>query len=127
MKIIDFFEIYKFIIIGIIAVSIDAFVYYLLGNFEFFSYPISKKISFICGAAFAFFFNRSYVFQIKHKNISQILGFSILYLISFLCNAFSHDFVLNKLAIPTVAFIFATAVSTIINYLGQKFIIFKKI
>ena len=33
MKIINFFEIYKFIIIGIIAVSIDAFVYYLLGNF----------------------------------------------------------------------------------------------
>ena len=127
MKIINFFEIYKFIIIGIIAVSIDAFVYFLLGNFEFFSYGISKRISFICGAAFAFFFNRSYVFQIKHKNISQILGFSILYLISFLCNAFSHDFVLNKLGIPTVAFIFATAVSTIINYLGQKFIIFKKI
>ena len=127
MKIIDFFEIYKFIIIGIIAVSIDAFVYYLLGNFEFFSYEISKRISFICGAVFAFYFNRSYVFQSKHKNISQILGFSILYLISFLCNAFSHDFVLNKLAIPAVAFIFATAVSTIINYLGQKFIIFKKI
>jgi len=127
MKIIDFFEIYKFIIIGIIAVSIDAFVYYLLGNFEFFSYEISKRISFICGAAFAFFFNRSYVFQIKHKNISQILGFSILYLISFLCNAFSHDFILNKLSVPTVAFIFATAVSTIINYLGQKFIIFRKI
>ena len=126
MKIINFFEIYKFIIIGIIAVSIDAFVYYLLGNFEFFSYEISKRISFICGAIFAFFFNRSYVFQIKHKNISQILGFSILYLISFLCNAFSHDFVLNKLGIPTVAFIFATAVSTIINYLGQKFIIFRK-
>ena len=127
MRIFDFFEIYKFIIIGIIAVCIDAFVYYLLGNFEFFSYPISKKISFICGAAFAFFFNRSYVFQIKHKNIKQILGFSILYLISFLCNAFSHDFVLNKLDIPAVAFIFATAISTIINYLGQKFIIFKKI
>ena len=126
MKIIDFFEIYKFIIIGVIAVSIDAFVYYLLGNFEFFSYEISKRISFICGAAFAFFFNRSYVFQIKHKNISQILGFSILYLISFLCNAFSHDFILNKLSIPTVAFIFATAVSTVINYLGQKFIIFRK-
>ena len=126
MKIIDFFEIYKFIIIGIIAVSIDAFVYYLLGNFEFFSYEISKRISFICGAAFAFFFNRSYVFQIKHKNISQILGFSILYFTSFLSNASSHDFVLNKLGIPFVAFIFATAISTTINYLGQKFIIFKK-
>ena len=126
MKIIDFFEIYKFIIIGIIAVSIDAFVYYLLGNFEFFSYEISKRISFICGAAFAFFFNRSYVFQIKHKNISQILGFSILYFTSFLSNASSHDFVLNKLGIPFVAFIFATAISTTINYLGQKFIIFNK-
>ena len=126
MKIINFFEIYKFIIIGIIAVSIDAFVYFLLGNFEFFSYEISKRISFICGAVFAFFFNRSYVFQIKHKNISQILGFSILYFTSFFCNAFSHDFVLNKLGIPFVAFIFATAISTTINYLGQKFIIFKK-
>ena len=126
MRIINFFEIYKFIIIGIIAVCIDALVYYLLGNFEFFSYPISKKISFICGAAFAFFFNRSYVFQIKSKNIKQILGFSILYFISFFCNAFSHDFVLHEIDIPAVSFIFATAVSTIINYLGQKFIIFRK-
>ena len=126
MKIIDFFEIYKFIIIGIIAVSIDAFVYFLLGNFEFFSYEISKRISFICGAVFAFFFNRSYVFQIKHKNVRQILGFSILYFTSFLSNASSHDFVLNKLGIPFVAFIFATVISTTINYLGQKFIIFKK-
>lgn len=126
MRIFDFFEIYKFIIIGIIAVCIDAFVYYFLGNFEFFTYPISKKISFICGAAFAFFFNRSYVFQIKHKNIKQILGFSILYFISFFCNAFSHDFVLYKIDIPAVSFIFATAVSTIINYLGQKFVIFRK-
>ena len=126
MKIINFFEIYKFIIIGIIAVSIDAFVYFLLGNFEFFSYEISKRISFICGAVFAFFFNRSYVFQIKHKNVRQILGFSILYFTSFLSNASSHDFVLNKLGIPFVAFIFATAISTTINYLGQKFIIFKK-
>ena len=126
MRILDFFEIYKFIIIGIIVVCIDAFVYYLLGNFEFFSYPTSKKISFICGAAFAFFFNRSYVFQIKHKNIKQILGFCILYFISFFCNAFSHDFVLYKIEIPAVSFIFATAVSTIINYLGQKFVIFRK-
>ncbi len=127
MKIFNFFEIYKFIIIGIISVSIDGFLYYLLGNLELFTYEISKRISFICGAAFAFIFNRSYVFQAEHKNIPQVIGFSILYFISFWCNAISHDLVLDKFNIPLIAFLIATAISTIINYLGQKFVIFKKV
>ena len=127
MKVFNFFEIYKFVIIGVAAVFIDALLYYLLGNFELFSYGTSKRISFVCGAAFAFFFNRSYVFEIKQKNIKQILGFSILYFVSFWCNALSHDIILRKLNIPFIAFLIATSISTIINYLGQKFIIFKKV
>ena len=127
MKILDFFEIYRFIIIGIIAVTIDALVYFLLTFFGVFSYELSKRISFIAGAIFAFFFNRKYVFQIEKKNIYQFLGFGFLYFISFLLNGYSHDVVIDKLDIPLVAFLFATSVSTIINYLGQKFIIFRKV
>ena len=126
MKIVNFFEIYRFIIVGIIAVTIDALVYFLLTFFGIFSYEHSKRISFISGAIFAFFFNRKYVFQIEKKNIYQFLGFGLLYFISFLLNGYSHDIVIYKLNIPAIAFLFATAVSTIINYLGQKFIIFKK-
>ena len=75
MKILDFFEIYRFLIVGIITVTIDALVYFLLTFFGVFSYELSKRISFIAGAIFAFFFNRKYVFQIEKKKYISILRF----------------------------------------------------
>ena len=85
MKIVNFFEIYRFIIVGFIAVTIDALVYFLLTFFGVFSYEHSKRISFIAGAIFAFFFNRKYVFQIEKKKYLSIfrLRSFIFYIISF--------------------------------------------
>lgn len=120
-----FYEVYRFLFIGILAVIIDAIVYFFLTfNFNI-SHELSKRISFICGAIFAFYFNRNFVFKVKNKKINQYFMFSILYLISFLLNSLTHDIILHNTNIIYMAFLTATTVSTIINFLGQKFIVFK--
>ncbi len=121
----DIEEIFKFLLTGIIAVLIDAIVYFFLYfNLEFHA-EISKRISFISGALFIFIVNRSFVFRIKKKNIYQVLLFSTLYLISFFANSYSHDYIYYNFYNIWFAFIIATIVSTIINYLGQKYVVFK--
>ena len=125
-NLINFFEIYKFILIGICSVLIDFIFYFLFIYFHIFDPNISKKISFILGAIFAFYANRDYVFRVIKKNYFQYFGFATLYFISFMANSYVHDVVLIKSKVLMIAFLIATIVSTIINYIGQKFLIFRK-
>ena len=119
----DLTQLLKFLITGFTAVLIDAVVYFLL-NYFFLSPELSKRISFIAGASFVFFINRTFVFEVRKKNAKQYLLFSILYFISFSANVFSHDLIIRKINNLVIAFLTATSISTIINYIGQKYIVF---
>ena len=122
----NFLEAYRFILVGICSVTIDFIFYYLFIYFDIFDPNNSKRLSFIIGAIFAFFANRSYVFRISEKKISQFVLFGLLYFCSFILNSLVHDYVYLLTSITLISFLFATAVSTITNFLGQKFVIFKK-
>jgi putative flippase GtrA len=122
----NFLEIYRFIIVGIGSVSIDFLFYYLFIYFEILDPNNSKRISFIIGAIFAFYANRNYVFKVNEKKFSQYIMFSILYFISFVLNSVVHDYVFLISKFTIIAFLCATFVSTVTNFIGQKFIIFKK-
>jgi len=121
----ELFQIYRFIFVGIITVSLDAFFYFLLINLNFFTIYNCKRISFILGSIFAFYANREFVFKVKNKTKKQLLYFAILYFSSFIINSISHDFVVLIFNIKILAFIIATGFSTLINYIGQKYLVFR--
>lgn len=121
----NFLEIYRFLIVGICSVSIDFIFYYFFIYFDFFDPNNSKRISFIIGAIFAFYANRNYVFRINQKKFSQYIMFSILYFTSFILNSIVHDYIYLISNLTLVSFLCATMVSTITNFTGQKFLIFK--
>ena len=125
-------QIKKFIICGICAVCIDCLVYFLLS--KFINITLSKGISFITGTFFAYILNKYYTFEKRKKSFMEIVNFFILYSISLFVNVYINkfsliligslsilDFQMNK----TIAFILATGTSTVINFIGQKFWVFK--
>ena len=122
----NFLEIYRFLIVGICSVSIDFLFYYVFIYLDLFDPNNSKRISFIIGAIFAFYANRHYVFKVDEKKISQYLMFSFLYFTSFILNSLVHDYILLMSNLTFLSFLCATFVSTVTNFTGQKFIIFKK-
>ena len=122
----DLFEIYRYVIVGCGALLIDTVLYFFLGHLGFFTFEISKRISFISGALFRFFMSRHYVFKVKKRFIFQTLSYSLLYLLTFFINSYSHDFIFSITQVPVFSFLFATGASSILNFLGQKFIVFKK-
>ena len=119
-------EIYRFIIVGMCSVFIDFLFYYLLIYFEILDPNNSKRISFVIGAIFAFYANRNYVFKINERKFSQYTMFTFLYFTSFILNSIVHDYIYIITNLTLVSFLCATFVSTVTNYVGQKFIIFKK-
>ena len=101
----NFIEIYKYIIVGLCSVLIDFLFYYIFIYFEFLDPNYSKRLIFIMGAIFAFYANRTYVFKVDEKKLSQYILFSLLYFTSFILNSIIHDYVFLILGLILIAFL----------------------
>ena len=131
-------EISRFIVSGICAVATDMLFYYILSNFM--DVSIAKGTSFLIGTITAYLMNKYYTFEQKEKSLTEVFKFFGLYVISLCANisinklcliilplVFKYISILdNYQAVKLFAFLCATGTSTIINFLGQKFWVFRK-
>lgn len=118
-------ELIYYIIIGTIVVLVDFLSYHFYYSTLSIDISNSKKISYITGGILSFFLNKIITFKSSKKNISEPLLFSIVYFLGFIFNSITHDLTLKFIS-GNYPFYLATVVSVGINYLGQKFIVFKK-
>lgn len=127
-RIIDTFElkqILKFCVGGGSAVLTDFVVYILLK--QYIALSVAKMISFVIGAAIGFLINKLWTFESRNFRLREIFRYALLYAVSATANTMVNKGVLSLSNITIIAFLCATAVSTIINFLGQKFFVFKKV
>ena len=130
-------EIRRFIVSGLCAVGTDMFFYYLLSWFMGLS--VAKGISFCLGTVTAYLMNKYYTFGQKQKSWREIGRFAVVYAVSLSANISVNFISLYVLAGGTLvgetfwgadvhkllAFLLATGTSTCINFIGQKFWVFK--
>ena len=119
-------EIIKFIVVGVLAVLIDGTTYALMVRALGFEQGLSKRVSFILGSIWAFFANKRYTFNSPAPARKEIVLFSILYITTYFVNGWIHDIIWEISDLDWLSFLTATATSTGINYLGQKFVVFHK-
>lgn len=117
-------EMLKFFVGGVSAVFTDAIVYAVLK--QYIDLSMAKAVSYIFGATVGFIINKKWTFESKYFKMSEVFKYIVLYAFSALVNTVVNRIVL--FVIPSVAFAFlcATGVSTVINFLGQKFFVFSK-
>lgn len=144
-------QITKFFIIGVSAVLVDFVVYYLLSDFAKVNTDISKAFGFIIGTIYTYFLNKRWTWKYTEKsNKGMVFMFGIVYAVSFVFNLLINKYGLEYLPdyqisltlqgsegkINTLfaikgdkflAFFFATVVSAVINFIGQKFLVFKAV
>jgi putative flippase GtrA len=118
-------ELARFALVGGIAVAIDGATYYTLVRFGSLDPVASKRISFATGAAWAFFANKFFTFQTRGFALQQPVFFTLVYLVGWLLNSVVHDLVLRACHQPVVAFLAATSISTMTNFAGQKWLVFR--
>jgi len=120
----DIKEILKFVVGGVSAVIVDALVYIVLK--QYIDIASAKTISFILGAIVGFIINKFWTFKSMSFVFNEVLKYTLLYAVSAFANTVTNSLVLYIFQNTTFAFLCATGVSTVINFLGQKFIVFKK-
>lgn len=142
-------QIVKYIIIGISAVLVDLVVYYGT-SFFLESLSIAKALGFITGSFYTFFLNKLWTWKDKRKTgVNQLSKFFAIYGVSLLINVSVNEIFLkllpyyelfiqiNNTTIQDLfnitlqldklfAFVFATIMSAIWNFFGQKYWVFKK-
>lgn len=118
-------HIFKFLVVGGTSTLLDYIVYLLLLNFIHIA--IAKTISMLCAIILSYFLNKIWTFEYKNNTdltlvIKYVLTQAVNISINVSCNYLVFTLYPNK----HIAFIIATIVATIVNFLLQKYFVFNK-
>jgi len=116
----------RFLISGFSAVGTDTIVYF--GFFTLLGNNPAKAISFIAGSIVAFLMNKFYTFEKNSLSLIEVTKFIILYIITLTVNVGTNSDFLKILGenLVWIPFLIAASISTVLNFIGQKFWVFKK-
>jgi len=112
-------------IIGIMSLSIDFIFYNVFYYFFALNLSLAKVFSFILGSINSFILNKKITFKSRKKSLTEPFLFFLIYSFSLIVNYFSHKLMIDIFT-GYIPFIIATTLSVIINFIGQKTIVFKK-
>ncbi len=118
-------ELLRFLVGGGSAVLVDFLSYQLLMALGLGISP-AKAVSYVLGAAVGFVINKLWTFESKQFRPLEIVKYIILYAVSALANTLVNKLVLGWFGWKLFAFLAATGVSTVMNFIGQKFFVFRK-
>ena len=114
-----------FLVVGTLSVMVDyiAFVSLLELNADS---RVSKGLSYCIGMIVGFFGNRAFTFRASGSAWRHATSYAGLYSLTLLANIGTHSMVNSLFHLQTPAFLIATGVSTIANFLGMKFFAFRE-
>lgn len=119
-----------FLVVGSLTVGVDFMSYHLLLWLGV-VYAIAKACGFIAGTIFAYFANRHWTFGHVEHAPNSMTRFAALYATTLGANVLVNEAVLGVAGHATLsvnlAFLMATGVSAVLNFLGMKFFVFKKV
>jgi len=117
-------EIGRFIIAGIGAVGTDMMTYYAL--LARIGHSPAKASSFLAGTLVAYVVNKYWTFEKHHRSYREMARFGALYTMTLFANVGVNRVCLGLLPSQVfVAFLCATGTSTVLNFIGQKWWVFK--
>ena len=117
-------EVFRFSISGIGAVFVDFITYYVL--IDFLSFSLAKGISFLTGSLVSFTANKYWTFEKHEKSAIEVVKFYSLYVFSLGMNVVLNSLVLDyNVDLIYIAFLVATGVSVVINFIGLKYWVYK--
>lgn len=113
----------RFTVIGSTSVVIDFVVYSFLA--PELSTHVAKGISYVAGMVIGYFGNKYWVFESRKKSVAEPLTYVLLYTVTLAVNIAANGLVIVATGSTIVAFIFATGITTVMNFLGLRWVTFR--
>ena len=113
-----------FFAIGGFSTLVDFAIYMLLSTQL--TIDLSKAISMTFASALSYFFSKNWIFKVQtKKNLIYILKFYIVFFINLLANIFINSILLQISDMKIFSFVIATLCAMTINFIFQRYWIFK--
>lgn len=134
MKLKNIFDIatLKFIAVGLVNTAVGAGVMFLLFNLFGLSYWFSNIANVVVGSIVSYFLNKYFTFKATKKSFIEVLVFAINIIVChFLAYSVAEpltNMVLasaNETVRTNLAMLVGMGIFTVLNYFGQRFIVFK--
>lgn len=125
------YKIIKYIIVGGFTTVVNIIVYYVSSMVLQFDYRLATFIAWVVAVLFAYYTNKTFVFNSKSKNLKSSIHEFILFVgfraLSFLFDLAGMIFLVELIKMNDVwAKIWSNFIVLVANYLFSNFIIFKK-
>ncbi len=124
---------WKFIIVGVINTLFGTAVMFVFYNVFHFSYWISSASNYILGSILSYFLNKYFTFQSRDKSVRGIVKFVInISICYFVAYGIAKPLILQVLsdysskAQDNIAMLVGMCLFVALNYLGQRFFVFKQ-
>jgi putative flippase GtrA len=124
-------QVSRFIVIGLLSVAIDGLVYSILAAMGV-SAHLAKGVSYCSGMLFGFAGNKVWTFESRLKSLAEPTTYAAIYAVTLAVNVSINALVLwvGRLLAPEsaarlLAFLTATGVTTVLNFLGMRLITFR--
>ncbi len=124
----------KFIIVGVINTIVGACIMFALYNIFHFSYWVSSIMNYVTGSIVSFFLNKYFTFKSSSFSFKEVIYFIInIAVCFFIAYSLAKPFAVYLLSGYSVSVQENTAmftgmvIFTGLNYLSQRFIVFRKI
>ena len=118
-----------FVIVGLLATLVDFMIYRSLVAFAILDVNLAKGLSFLTGTFFSYLANRFWTFGHQSHHLDSLWRFLVLYALTLAANVFINACMLKGFTDLTgavlLAFLVATGVSAVCNFLGMKLFVFK--
>ncbi len=122
----------RFLVVGVVSVGIDLACYTALLAMGL-STPYAKGAGYLAGMTLGFVLNKNWTFGSRRAAGGEVASYVLLYAVTFVVNIAVNSGMLVVTACflsghwPSIAaFLAATGLTTIINFLGLRFITFRK-
>ncbi len=122
----------RFIIVGVINTIVGTSVMLIMYNVVGASYWVSTVLNYIVGSIVSYLLNKYYTFKQKERSLNEIVKFiiniSVCYLLAYgvarrLTTILLDDF--DTVIRDNIAMFIGMVLFVMLNYIGQRFIVFK--
>ena len=132
MRIIDK-TVFKFLLVGVANTVVGAGTMFILYNIAHCSYWLSSATNYVVGGILSFFLNKFFTFQNQEKSFLQValfvLNLALCYVVAYFCAKKAVYALLasrSEAVRGNVALFCGMCLYTALNYVGQRFVVFKK-
>jgi putative flippase GtrA len=122
----------KFIVVGIINTLTGSVIMFVLYNVAGVGYWFSSAANYVIGSFLSFFLNKYFTFNVKHWSVHMVIAFVLTigfsYLLAYGVSKPAMNYLLKDSPLKireNTALFTGMCLFTGINYLGQRFVVFK--